>query len=90
MARKKKDETTDEKQGPKRVPKTIYMSEDLVDRVRSAATALAAYHPESEIRSLSDIFEPGVLREVERLEKKYNGGQQFPRVARMKTGRPMD
>lgn len=100
--RSRKDKTTDDSAGEesgssqqeaaapkaKRKPQSIYLNEELLDRVRAAVTALSAYQPEANVRSLSDVFEPGAWAEVQRLEREYNGGEPFTPVAKMPSGRP--
>lgn len=74
--------------GSTRKPRSIYIDEELLNRARAAATYLSSYVPEAEIGSLSDIVEPGLRAEVERLEQTYNKGKPFRPVATMPTGRP--
>jgi post-segregation antitoxin (ccd killing protein) len=71
-----------------RRPRSIYIDDELLNRARAAATYLSSYVPEAGIGSLSDIVEPGLRAEVERLEKEHNKGKPFREVAKMPTGRP--
>ncbi|MFD9964860.1 hypothetical protein [Amycolatopsis sp. NPDC058986] len=71
-----------------RVARTLYLDEDLVESARAAAHYLGAYVPEANIRSLSDIFEPGARKLITQLQNKYNEGKPFPRVSNLRRGRP--
>jgi len=57
---------------------TYYISKDVADRARNAATALMG--PPS-FETLAAIVERGVAAEVQRLEKSHNKGKPFPERA---------
>lgn len=67
---------------------TFYQSQDDTARMRGAFR-----HTDREEgdRSLSDFIHKAVMAEVERREKKYNGGQPFPdlEAGSIPRGRPM-
>jgi len=64
---------------------TYYLSKDVNDRARNAATALMG--PPS-FETLAAIVERGVAAEVQRLEKAHNKGKPFPeRAAELRGGR---
>lgn len=75
--------------GKKYPPKvTFYQPQDDTARMRGAFR-----HTDREEgdRSLSDFIHKAVMAEVERLERKYNGGEPFPAVGarELPQGRPM-
>lgn len=72
----------------RRKAQTVIFDVDILDRARAAVTHLAAYEPEAGVKSLPDLVNPALAASVDKLEKKYNGGKPFRRVARMQTGRP--
>jgi hypothetical protein len=83
------DPGTGQKLSGNRVPRSLYMDEALLERLRAAATYLSAYKEDAGIRSLSDIVEPGAWAQVVELEKKYNKGKPFPPVTgKRQGGRP--
>ena len=82
------DEQAASATGSQRKPRSVYIDEAILDRARAATVYLSSYVPESNIGSLSDMVEPGLLAEVKKLEKKYNNGEPFPPVSKMPTGRP--
>ena len=64
---------------------TYYLSKDVADGARNAATALMG--PPS-FETLAAIVERGVAAEVKRLEKTHNKGKPFPtRADELKGGR---
>jgi hypothetical protein len=66
---------------------TVYLTRDLWEEARSAALEL--YDPPESLRSLSDLFDRALERELERLRRKYRGGRRFPlRSAGLPGGRP--
>jgi len=73
---------------PKAKPKvraTYYLSKEVADRARNAATALMG--PPS-FETLAAIVERGVAAEVKRLEKTHNKGKPFPvRADELRGGR---
>lgn len=81
-ARKKPEQAKQSEQdgGDARVPRSIYIRESYLERMRAAVYSLAAFHPEEGVESLSDLVEEPVLKYVKQLEKKYNGGEPFPPV----------
>jgi len=69
----------------RKVRATYYLSRDVSDRARNAATALMG--PPS-FETLAAIVERGVAAEVQRLEKAHNKGKPFPeRAAELRGGR---
>ncbi len=69
----------------RKVRATYYLSKDVADRARNAATALMG--PPS-FETLAAIVERGVAAEVQRLEKTHNKGKPFPeRAAELRGGR---
>jgi len=69
----------------RKVRATYYLSKDVNDRARDAATALMG--PPS-FETLAAIVERGVAAEVKRLEKAHNKGKPFPvRADELKGGR---
>ena len=78
---------TEPKPRPARRQQSVLFDVDLLDRLRAAITYLSAYEPEAGIHSLPDLINPVVEAAVTDLEKRYNGGQPFRKVARMRTGR---
>jgi len=69
----------------RKVRATYYLSRDVADRARNAATALMG--PPS-FETLAAIVERGVAAEVQRLEKFHNKGKPFPvRADELKGGR---
>jgi len=69
----------------RKVRATYYLSKDVADRARDAATALMG--PPS-FETLAAIVERGVAAEVKRLEKVHNKGKPFPtRADELKGGR---
>lgn len=67
---------------------SFYQAREDTDRVRGAILhTMASEGP----RSLSQFINGAVMAEVERLERKYNGGQPFPPVGarELPQGRPM-
>lgn len=67
---------------------SFYQERAQTDRVRGAILhTMAAEGP----RSLSQFINRAVMAEVERLERKYNGGRPFPSVGahELPQGRPM-
>lgn len=67
---------------------SIYFDVEVLDRARAAVTHLGAYQPDAGIRSLSDLINPALAAAVYDLEQKFNNGEPFRQVARMRTGRP--
>lgn len=69
-----------------RAPKerfTAHIPVDLIDQVRNAIYWTPAFE------TLAAVTERGLRREVKALERKYNGGEPFPkRKANLKGGRP--
>lgn len=57
-------------------------------RAQAAVTYLVAYRPEAGVRSLASLVNDSVLAKLIELERDYNDGKEFPRVAQMRTGRP--
>jgi hypothetical protein len=70
---------------PRKVRATYYLTAEVANRARNAATALMG--PPT-FETLAAIVERGVAAEVKRLEKAHNGGKPFPaRAAELKGGR---
>ena len=67
---------------------SFYQDREDTDRVRGAILHTMATEG---ARSLSQFINQAVMAEVERLERKYNGGQPFPAVGarELPQGRPM-
>ena len=67
---------------------SFYQDREDTDRVRGAILHTMATEG---TRSLSQFINQAVMAEVERLERKYNGGQPFPAVGarELPQGRPM-
>ena len=67
---------------------SFYQDPEDTDRVRGAILHTMPYEG---ARSLSQFIHRAVMAEVERLEKKYNGGRPFPPVGarELPQGRPM-
>ena len=74
---------------PKYPPKvSFYQAREDTDRVRGALLhTMASEGP----RTLSQFINDAVLKEVTRLEKKYNAGEPFPKLGagKLPQGRPM-
>lgn len=70
----------------KRVQRSIYFDEELLERLRAAAFHLNAFVPEADVHNLSDIVEPAVWTRVIELEKQYNDGQPFRKVYALPRG----
>ena len=69
----------------RKVRATYYLSADVADRARNAATALMG---PPHFETLAAIVERGVSAETKRLEKAHNQGKPFPaRAAELKGGR---
>ena len=82
MAKKR----TEPSKGPKaRV--TLYLRQDLWEEARTASLLLC--DPPEEFRSLSDLFDRALERELERLRRRHNRGRRFRRrSAGLPGGRP--
>lgn len=67
---------------------SFYQDRDKTDRIRGAI--LHTMTSEG-VRSLSQFLDAAAMKEVERLEAKYNGGKPFPPVGarELPQGRPM-
>jgi hypothetical protein len=67
---------------------SFYQERADTDRIRGAILHTMATEGS---RSLSQFINQAVMAEVERLERKYNGGQPFPAVGarELPQGRPM-
>ncbi|MGX5717546.1 ParB family protein [Arthrobacter sp. MAHUQ-56] len=64
---------------PKRIPAfTPYYTEDQAGQVRAAFVHAAK--PEEGDPSVSDFIVRATMREVKRLQRKYNGGKPWPPV----------
>ncbi|ASU80783.1 hypothetical protein CDG81_02675 [Actinopolyspora erythraea] len=62
-----------------------YVSEDIIERAKAAVAALGG--DVAHTSSMSDLVEHALRREVERLERDHNDGEEFPRVAgQLRTG----
>lgn len=72
---------------PRRRQQSVLFDVDLLDRLRAAVTYLGAYEPEAGIQSLPDLLNPAAYAAVEELERRYNNGEPFRKVARMAIGR---
>lgn len=71
----------------KRRKVSLYLSAELVERMRNAAVHLAG---PPEYLTLTDLGERAIDSEVTRLERKHNGGQPFPqRPDELRGGRPI-
>lgn len=78
-ASKQEDEQEQEDES-QRVARSLYLARGVVEDARAAVHYLSAYVPESGVKSMSDIFEEPGRKEIERLQKKYNNGEPFPRL----------
>ncbi|WP_237049142.1 ParB family protein [Microbacterium paludicola] len=67
---------------------SFYQDRDKTDRIRGAILYTMASEG---VRSLSQFLDAAAMKEVERLEAKYNGGKPFPPVGarELPQGRPM-
>lgn len=65
---------------------SFVIERELLERARAAAYALSGPPPQGEMLTLAGLFNAGVRREVERLER-ANGGKPYPKAARLKPGR---
>jgi len=66
---------------------TLYFREALLEEARSAVLALGAEGIEPS--NLSALFDAALTRELERLRKRHNAGEPWPRYkARLPGGRP--
>lgn len=78
-----------EEKKPKYPPKvSFYQDREDTDRVRGALLhTMATEGP----RTLSQFINDAVMKEVKRLEKKYNEGKPFPKLGagKLPQGRPM-
>ena len=72
----------------KSVQRSFLIRADIVEDLRAAVTALAAYKPAAGVRSISDVINPALIRSIGELQTEYNHGKKFPRVSRMAGGRP--
>ena len=71
----------------KRVAHTFRINADVLDQCRAAVVALAG----APVRlTLSDLVESALERELERLKRKHNGGEDFPAYGgTLRAGRPV-
>jgi hypothetical protein len=70
-----------------KVKMTIYVSEELAERTRSAVVSLAG---PPLMLTLAELAENALSAEVTRLEQEYNQGRPFPKfTGRRKPGRPV-
>ena len=86
---RRRGSTSSKPPGTKYPPKvSFYQDREDTDRVRGAI--LHTMTTEGS-RSLSQFINKAVMAEVERLERKYNGGKPFPPVGarELPQGRPM-
>lgn len=69
----------------------FFMPAEEADRARAALVNTFAPNQEGP-RTFSDLIRRGLLAEVERLERQYNNGKQWPPVqpGQVPTGRPRD
>lgn len=67
---------------------SFYQDRDKTDRIRGAILYTIPYEG---VRSLSQFLDGAAMKEVERLEAKYNNGKPFPPVGtrELPQGRPM-
>jgi hypothetical protein len=72
---------------PAKVRATLYLSAEVLNEARNAAVFLAGYPARM---TLTKLAETALRNELERLQLRYNGGQQFPeRDEDLKGGRPI-
>lgn len=70
-----------------KVKMTVYVSEELAERTRSAVVYLAGAPV---MLTLAELAEHALSTEVTRLEKEHNRGKPFPKfTGRRKPGRPV-
>lgn len=70
-----------------KVKLTVYVSEELAERTRSAVVALSG---PPLLLTLAELAEDALRTEVTRLEREHNKGQPFPVFkGRRKPGRPL-
>lgn len=74
----------------KTYPHKVSFYQDREDTARMRGAVLATRDDEGH-RSMSEFINAAVLAEVERLEEKYNNGEQFPPVEanRSHAGKPL-
>ena len=67
---------------------SFYQEQEDTDRIR---VAIMHTIPSEGVRSLSQFLSGAAMKEVERLEAKYNNGKPFPpvRARELPQGRPM-
>ncbi len=67
---------------------SFYQEQEDTDRIRGAIMHTIPYEG---VRSLSQFLSGAAMKEVERLERQYNGGKPFPPVGarELPQGRPM-
>lgn len=74
-------------QGGKKVRATFHISADLLDELRDAVVALSG--PPTRF-TLAGLAEQALVRELDDLRRRHNGGQAFPsRSAALRVGRPI-
>jgi hypothetical protein len=73
MGKKKTDgPTQDERDGRKKKSVGVRMDEEFQERIRNLVYILPREY------TFQKVVEDGVMREMERLEKEYNGGKPAP------------
>ena len=83
--RKAKETTTPRK--PAKVRATFHIPEDLLEECRNTVVALSG---PPERLTLAMVAETALRRELQRLKKKHNGGEDFPaRDGELRGGRPI-
>jgi hypothetical protein len=70
-----------------KVRATLYVSADVLDEARDAASFLAGYPARL---TLTRLVDDALRAELQRLKDRYNGGRDFPRRAEeLRGGRPI-
>lgn len=72
---------------PPKIRFTAHLPGELIERCRDTVVACYQFEP---TLTLAGMTERALLREIQRMEKKYNGGERFPsRGGNLRTGRPI-
>ena len=86
-APRKPEKAAESPRKPEKVRATFHISSDLLDGLRDAVVALSG--PPLRL-TLADLAETALRHELERLQKKHNGGEPFARRGgELRGGRPI-
>ena len=81
--------TTASEDQKQKVRLTLYLESELVDEARGALVTLGLEDEARGPASLSELFNEALRREIVRLRRRFNQGQEFPRYRRgLPGGRP--